>query len=82
MASQVAAGMAYLEEQNIIHRELAARNTLVGQNLICKVANFEMAWVIKDDIYGAMMGRLEPIVLIKLPIILFFCSQCFNPLFM
>ena len=26
--------------------------------------------------------RLEPIMLIKLPIILFFCSQCFNPLFL
>ena len=47
--------MTYLEEQNITHGELAARNILVGQNLICKVANFEMTRVIEDDIYEAMM---------------------------
>ena len=43
MAAQMAAGMAYLEEQNVTHRNLAARSILVGENLICKVANFEMA---------------------------------------
>ena len=48
MASQVARGMAYLEELNYVHRDLAARNILVGENLICKVANFEMARVIDD----------------------------------
>ena len=54
MASQVAGGMAYLEEQNCIHRDLAAKNILVGENLICKVANFEMARVAdKDMIYEA-----------------------------
>ena len=51
MASQVAAGMAYLEEQNVIHRDLAARNILVGENLICKVGNFEMAQMIDGDFY-------------------------------
>ena len=53
MASQVAAGMAYLEKQNVIHRDLAATNILVGENLICKVANFEMARVIDEDIREA-----------------------------
>ena len=47
MASQVAAGMAYLEEQNVIHRDLRARNILVSEGLICKVGNFEMAVVDK-----------------------------------
>ena len=49
MASQVAEGMAYLEEMNCVHRKLAARNILVGENLICKVASFEMARVIDED---------------------------------
>ena len=48
MASQVAGGMAYLEKKNYIHRDLAARSILVGENLICKVANFDMARVINE----------------------------------
>ena len=58
MASQVAAGMAYLEEQNITHRDLAARNILVGGNLICKVANFEMAQLINAGIDNPRSLRL------------------------
>ena len=47
MASQVAAGMAYLEKLNImIHRDLGARNILVGEHQICKVANFESSTVL------------------------------------
>jgi fyn-related kinase len=33
MASQVAAGMAYLEERNVIHRDLRARNIQVGEGI-------------------------------------------------
>ena len=61
MASQVAAGMAYLEEQNIVHRDLTARNILVGENLICKVANFEMAREIDEDIYEVHTRQKFPI---------------------
>ena len=43
MSKQVAEGMDYLEEQNCIHRDVAAWNIRVGQDLRCKVANFEMA---------------------------------------
>ena len=51
MGAQVAAGMAYLEDKNYVHQHLAARNILVGENLICKVANFGLAHVINEDIY-------------------------------
>lgn len=37
MATDVAAGMSYLEANNYIHRDLAARNVLVGENNVCKV---------------------------------------------
>ena len=43
--------MAYLEEHHCIHRDLAAKNILVEKKLItCKIANFEMAQVINEDI--------------------------------
>lgn len=45
MAAQVASGMLQLELCNYIHRNLAAQNILVGENLICKVGNFQFAQV-------------------------------------
>ena len=61
MGAQVSSGMAFLEEKNYIHRDLAARNILVGENLICKVADFGLARVIDEDIYEAHTGAKFPI---------------------
>eukprot|EP00045_Choanoeca_perplexa_P016539 m.224419 g.224419 ORF g.224419 m.224419 type:complete len:1058 (+) comp17288_c0_seq2:1-3174(+) len=35
--------MAYLEKQNIVHRDLTARNVLVNEDYVAKVAGFGMA---------------------------------------
>ena len=51
MAAQIADGMAYLEEHSYIHGSLAARNVLVGDDNLCKVADFGLTRVIKEDIY-------------------------------
>lgn len=40
LAAQVADGMFYLENKGIVHKDLAARNVLVGDGCICKVADF------------------------------------------
>ncbi|XP_010082537.1 PREDICTED: proto-oncogene tyrosine-protein kinase Src-like, partial [Pterocles gutturalis] len=37
---QIASGMAYVERMNYVHRDLRAANILVGENLVCKVADF------------------------------------------
>lgn len=61
MASQIAYGMAYLEQEKLIHRDLAARNILVGENRIVKVADFGLARVIEDSEYTARQGAKFPI---------------------
>uniref|UniRef100_A0A8C7X858 non-specific protein-tyrosine kinase n=1 Tax=Oryzias sinensis TaxID=183150 RepID=A0A8C7X858_9TELE len=47
MSGQISEGMAYLEDRNIVHRDLAARNILVGDDLVCKVADFGLARIIR-----------------------------------
>ena len=53
---QVASGMAYLESQHYSHCDLAARNVLVGEENIVKIADFGLARLINDDEYGAKEG--------------------------
>ena len=44
VGAQVACGMAYLESQHCIHRDLCARNVLVGEMNIVKIGGFRLAW--------------------------------------
>lgn len=54
---QIAEGMAFIEEQNYIHRDLRAANILVSDTLSCKIADFGLARLIEDNEYTAREGR-------------------------
>jgi discoidin domain receptor family protein 2 len=53
MATQIASGMKYLETLNMVHRDLATRNCLVGLLYTIKISDFGMSrGLYKDDYYS------------------------------
>lgn len=56
-ASQVASGMAYLEQRDYPHQSLAARNVMLTQGQVCKVADYGVARLIGNGEVGS--GGIE-----------------------
>ncbi|GAB0207035.1 BDNF/NT-3 growth factors receptor [Grus japonensis] len=57
IAQQIAAGVVYLASQHFVHRDLATRNCLVGENLLVKIGDFGMSRdVYSTDYYRFCVG--------------------------
>ena len=48
---QICTGMSHLEQSSIIHRDVAARNILISQQLICKISDFGLAQKVSGSTY-------------------------------
>ena len=62
MASQIASAMQYLAQQKFVHRDLATRNCLVGENFTIKVADLGVNLdLYQSHYYKIRDNRLLPI---------------------
>ena len=58
MVVQIANRMRYLASLKCIHRDMATRNCLVGQDYVVKIADFGMSRSLYEDSYYRVQGKV------------------------
>ena len=61
MADEVCMGLAYLSSQHIVHKDVALRNCIRGQNGVVKVASFGIGSKMYPEAYYLLHGRSLPV---------------------
>ncbi len=57
ICAQIASGMSYLSSNNFVHRDIATRNCLVGENFSIKIADFGMSRSLYESHYYIIKGH-------------------------
>ena len=57
MSTQIASAMQYLASLNFVHRDLASRNCLIGQNFTVKLADFGLSRNLYQSHYYRIQGN-------------------------
>ncbi|EDQ90614.1 uncharacterized protein MONBRDRAFT_24187 [Monosiga brevicollis MX1] len=57
MAADVARGMAYLANQEFVHRDLCARNCLVHENMTAKISGFDASTMVNQSPMDMQNGQ-------------------------